>query len=165
MRTPDAPKSYHRQGEENVIRLLSLLLTLVMFLPAACSKTTGTKPVEDLIPRDATGNFTLHVSNQSFAISPVDITIYFDGKKALEDDFDVGNQHNWVSYTFRLSKGTHELVAVSEKGGARINERFEIEDEHWAVVDYWYYPKVTGGAGPTPKQFSFGIQDKPIYFE
>ena len=165
MQTPDAPKFYRRQGGQNIIKRFSLLLTLVMLLPAACSKSTRAKPAEDLLPQDLNGNFTLYVSNQSFAISPVDITIHIDGKKAVEGDFDVGNQHNWVSHTFRLGKGTHELVAVSEKGAARINDQFQIEDRHWAVVDYRYYPKVTGGAGPTPKQFSFNIQDKSMYFQ
>jgi len=165
MRPPDALMPYRRDREHNMMKRLLLFLTLLTLLPAGCSKTTDTKPAEDLLPQDPNGNLTLYVSNQSFAISPVDITIHIDGKKAVEGAFDVGDQHNWTGYTFRLSKGEHELVGVSERGGARITEQFQIEDEHWAVLDYWYYPKVTGGAGPTRRQFSFNIQDKPIYFQ
>lgn len=43
-----------------------------------------------------------------------------------------------------------------------LEKEFEIKDKHWAVVDYWYYPEAH--YNPTPKQFSFDIQDKPIYF-
>jgi hypothetical protein len=57
------------------------------------------------------------------------------------------------------------LKAASDKGKAALEKEFEIKNKHWAVVDYWNYPKVTGGAGPTPASFSFRIQDTPIGFE
>jgi hypothetical protein len=138
---------------------------MVLGCVAGCGgEPNDVNSAEDVLAQDEKGNLVLYVSNQSFAISPVDITIHIDGKKAVDRDFDVGNQHIWISYAFSLSKGKHKLVAVSKKGGAKFEGQFEIKDEHWAVIDYWYYPDTTGGAA-TPKKFSFDIQDEPIYFE
>jgi hypothetical protein len=129
------------------------------------------KEAEDVLPQYASGNFILYVSNQSFAISPVDIHIHIDGKHAVESEFVVSDQHNWIIHTFRLSPGKHQLVARSLKGGANIEKSFTIEDgkiafkKYWAVIDYWYYPRQTGGAGPTSKEFSCIISDKPVTFD
>jgi hypothetical protein len=118
---------------------------------------------------DEQGNFILYVSNQSFAVNPVDIKIYIDGKIAIDEKFDLTGkrvaQHNWKQFRFKLKPGRHYLKAASDKGKAALEKEFEIKNKHWAVVDYWNYPKVTGGAGPTPASFSFRIQDTPIGFE
>ena len=135
-----------------------------------CPQDCGTCPTsrETELPTVEDGNFVLYVSSQSFAINPVDIKIYIDDKVAVDDIFDVtGNrtpQHNWQKYQFQLESGSHTIKAVSETGDAVLEEEFDIVDKHWVVVDYWYYPEVTGGSGPTPKQFTFNIQDSPIGF-
>ncbi|MDH4240726.1 MAG: hypothetical protein OEW48_14295 [Phycisphaerae bacterium] len=147
-----------------ISRVLLVMMVLV-YMGGCDGKTRDVNPVEDILEQDEKGNFTLYVSNQSFAISPVDITIHIDGKKAVDRKFDVGNQHNWIGHSFSLSKGEHKLVAVSKKGSARFEGKFEIKDKHWAVIDYCYYPDTSRGSGPTPKKFSFNIQDKPIYFQ
>ena len=59
------------------------------------------------------GNFVLYVSDQSFALGQVDITVRIDGKVAVSDEFEVGNEHNWKQYRFRLGRGLHHLTAVS----------------------------------------------------
>jgi hypothetical protein len=122
-----------------------------------------------VLPQDPNGNFVLYVSNQSFDINPVDVTIYIDGQRAIQSQFDVkGNrtpQHNWIQHTFRLPAGKHVLKAVSKNGDATLESEFEIKDRHWAAIDYWYYPKVTGGSGPVAKSFRFDIRDTPIRFE
>ena len=120
---------------------------------------------ETELQQDENGNFILYVSNQSPAIDPVDIKIDIDGKKAVDQDFYVEDGHNWRQFQFSLPKGTHQLRVKSVKGSATLETEFEIKDKHWAVIDYWYYPEVTGGAGPTPKQFTFDIKDEPIYFQ
>lgn len=127
------------------------------------------KRADNLLPQNENGNFVLYVSNQSFAQTPVDITIHIDGKKAISSEFDVRNQHNWIKHSFKLTPGTHNLVAVSDKGDARIEKSFEIKDEkHWAVIDYWYYPIQHEHGKKYFKQvkhFSFDIQNKPIQFQ
>ncbi len=147
-----------------VSRLL-LIMMVLLYVGGCEGGTSDVSSDEDILEQDEKGIFTLYVSNQSFAISPVDITIHIDGKKAVDRKFDVGNQHIWIGYSFSLSKGEHKLVAVSKKGDARFEGQFEIKDKHWAAIEYWYDPNNTRGAGPTPKQFSFNIQDKPIYFQ
>ena len=117
------------------------------------------------LPQDPNGNFVLYVSNQSFDEDPVDITVHIDGKKAVEADFHVGNQHSWIKHRFNLPPGRHRLAAKSRTGKASLDKVFDISDKHWAVIDYWYYPKLRGGSGPTPRKFSFLIQDSPIGFD
>ena len=126
-------------------------------LVGGCTNTV--LPLAEPLPQDKNGNFVLYVSNQSFDVSPVDILIHIDGKEAVSSDFAVGNQHNWVQHTFQLAPGKHQLVAVSQKGKARVEREFEIVDKHWAVVDYWY-PDPDGKA-----QIAFIIHDRPIGFE
>jgi hypothetical protein len=119
----------------------------------------------EVLSQTSNGNFVLYVSNQSFAINPVDINIFIDRKRAVQGEFDVDGQHNWIKYVFRLSTGMHSLQAVSQKGATFMIESFHIKRKHWAVIDYWYYPSNEGGAGPTPKHLSFRIQDEEIKFE
>lgn len=157
-----------RSLEWRIKEMFNRVFLVVIFLVcvAGCGgEAVDLHPAEDVLEQDEKGNLILYVANLSFAISPIDITIHIDGKKAVDRDFDVENQHNWIKHTFSLSKGEHKLLAVSKKGGARFEGQFEIKDKHWVVVDYWYYPHMTGGAGPTPKQFSFIIQDKPFLFQ
>lgn len=158
-------KSVVWYGEHKMVSKVLLVIVVLLYVGGCEGESKNVNSAEDILEQDEKGNLILYVSNQSFTISPVDITIHIDGKKAVDRDFDVGNQHNWISHSFSLSKGEHKLVAVSKKGGARFEGQFEIKDKHLAVIDYWYYPTTTVGAGPTPKHFSFNIHDKPIYFQ
>jgi len=146
-------------------------LLAAIFLAEGCHKETASPPPlsQATLTEDKDGNFILYVSNQSSAVNPVDIRIFIDGKVAVNELFDVTGkrtpQHNWKKFQFSLSKGTHELRISSKQGKATLEKDFEINNEHWAVVDYWYYPRITGGAGPTPRSFTFDIKDKPIGFQ
>lgn len=108
-------------------------------------------------------NFSLYVSNQSFAIDPVDIEILIDGEPAVTGDFFVEGQHNWHKFHFELAPGEHTLTAKSVTGDVDLERTFEVTDRHWAVVDFWYYPD--SHYEPTPPSLSFHIQDEPIYFQ
>jgi hypothetical protein len=114
---------------------------------------------------DPHGNFCLYVSDQSFAISPVDIRVVIDGAPVLQQDFDVGSQHSWQKYTLRLTPGQHRIVAISKRGDAKFDETFEIDDKLWASLDYWYYPEPTGGASACPRHFSLHVSKEPIMFQ
>ena len=144
-----------------------MVVILCIIIISSCTKNTSKYQIE--MQTNENGNFILYISDQSFAISPVDIKIYIDGKLAIDDNFDVtGNrvpQHNWKQFKFQLGNGDHTIKAISKKGDAVIEKEFKTVDKHWAVIDYWYYPESRGGATPTPKHFSFNIQDKPIGFE
>ncbi len=123
--------------------------------------------IKQILPQNNNGNFILYVANQSFAVNPVDIKVYINGQVAIDQDFDIGKefpQHNWIKFQYSLPKGTYQLKVESIKGKATLETKFEIIAKHWAVIDYWYYPEITGGAGPTPRQFIFNIEDEPIGF-
>ena len=113
---------------------------------------------EELLAQATNGNFVLYVSNQSFDLSPVDITVCIDGQKAVSSDFLVGTAHNWIAHRFRLSPGTHTIKASSEKGAVQLEKEIEIKDKHWAVINFVYTAK---GA---KKQFFFRIQATPLAF-
>jgi hypothetical protein len=146
----------------------ALVLALTCLAVAGCGAasddtadtTTGEPPAvssPQRLPEDEHGNFTLYVSNQSFDIAEVDIRIEIDGLVAVDDTFAVENQHNWVEFVFDLPKGEHVIEAMTERGGARLSRHFTVTKQHWAVVDYWYYPG-------EPKHFSFSVSDEPIGF-
>ncbi|MHC5077902.1 MAG: hypothetical protein ACYTHN_02710 [Planctomycetota bacterium] len=106
-------------------------------------------------------NFILYVSNQSFKVDPVHILVFIDGKKVIDAEFHVKNQHNWVHHSFSLAKGTHKIVAKTKEGDAHLEKEITIEKKHWAVIDFGAVHKE---GVVVKKYFSFLIQDKQIYF-
>ena len=134
----------------------SIAIVAFVVLAGACGGAEHS-PAPDALPTTRDGNFILYVSNQSFGLPEVDIRVEIDGRPAVDGEFRVEDQHNWVEFRFRLPKGRHTLRAVSETGGAEASWQFSVTDRHWAVVDYWY-------AAGDPKSFSFHVSDEPIGF-
>lgn len=123
------------------------------------------QPTRTELKQDEKSNFALHVSNQSFAIDPVDIKIFIDGKVAVDKDFSVGSQHTYISYRFLLSNGVHKIKIESQKGSAVYENSFNITDAHRGIVEYWYYPE-KGNNPPTSKHFIFSFgEDKPLLID
>lgn len=164
--------------------ILAIVLGVSLFSLAGCGQqsqpTTGpptqpptqpsTQPLTD--PSSGTksalldpeGNFTLYVSNQSFVIDPVDIKLSIDSQDVVDQDFYGKNQHkNWRTYRLSLNPGTHILRVESKRGNARLEKTFEVKGRHWAAMSFFYYPP--SHSEPTPRQFTFHISNKPIYFE
>jgi hypothetical protein len=129
---------------------------------AGCG-TSSTAPPKSVVI-DPNGNFHLYISNQSFAISPVDIRVFIDGELVTKGLFDVGSQHTVRTFVLELQPGQHKIVAKSSKGRAKLEQTFEVGDKLWASLAYWYYPKPEGGVRPSPRHFSFDVKDEPIYF-
>ncbi|MFH2008715.1 MAG: hypothetical protein ABI333_19160 [bacterium] len=127
---------------------------------AAASCPECTDCVAACWPRTAT--LHLYVSNQSFDIDPVHIRVRLDGEIVVDDDFSVGMQHNWFYYPLLLEPGTYALEIDSITSEATFTQELVIEDEHWAVIDFWYYPP--SHYSPTEEQFTFELSDDPIYF-
>jgi hypothetical protein len=115
-------------------------------------------PAERTFEQAEDGNFTLYVSNQSFERGNVDIKVWINGFVAVDEDFDVGNQHNWVEFKFHLADGSHAIRVESSRGDAVLQEQFESGGKRWAVVDYWCC------GGPDEPKFSFLVSDRPIGF-
>lgn len=79
----------------------------------------------------------LSVSNQSFAIDPVDINVFIDGEHAIQGMFVVGDQHNRYEFVFYLPRGDHLISAATETGSIVDSWSFSLEsDEYWAVIDF-----------------------------
>jgi hypothetical protein len=102
----------------------ALHVVSVVLLAAACS-TGGSDAARDecddtascvveTVPRSDRGNFHLVVSNQSFAVPAVVISVSIDDRAAAAGRFDVENQHDFVSFPLELSDGRHRLRATAE---------------------------------------------------
>lgn len=119
-------------------------------------------PALDSSLLDPGGNFVLHVSNQSNAIDPVDITVWIDGKCVIRDDFALIDGSNWRAFRLSLARGEHELVAKSEKGNATLRTSFFVSPPRWgseyAALCYVYRPELKT---PIPRQLSFHLQEQP----
>jgi hypothetical protein len=90
---------------------------------------------------NAKGNFTLYISNQSSDIKKMDIKVKIDSVLVVDDLFRVEYGHNWYMYKFSILKGSHKIEANTEKGGASIIRRFEIDTTLKACLDYWHINK------------------------
>jgi hypothetical protein len=109
---------------------------------------------------DPDGNFTLWVSNQSYAINPVDICVEINGELVISSYFDVGTQHTFVPFKLRLNNGKHTIRIWSTKGAAELSMEFDLNNGRVGVITYWYYPETH--YDPTPRKFDFKIQNAPL---
>jgi hypothetical protein len=141
-------------------RLVALALGTIAF--AACGGGPDAVPpiAEGPPPLQPAkkGNLILYVSNQSFDRSTVDIRVLIDGRPAVDDDFAVLNQHNWVEFRFSLDDGQHVIYVESLDGQAILEERFEVKGNRWAVVDYWCC------SDPSEPKFTFMVSPEPLAF-
>jgi hypothetical protein len=121
---------------------------------AACAISVVVGAPEKLT-QNKDGNFVLYVTNQSFDLSPVDITIHIDGKKAVSGEFHVKDQHHWVRHTFELAEGKHKIQVSSIKGEALLEQELEIREKTWGLL---FFAKKDGEKG----FFQLMIHYKPM---
>ncbi len=146
-----------------MIRLPLTLLALVT-ATSACDSDFALQSTE--IETVGAGNLGIIVSNQSFEIDAVDVHVRIDGKVAISDVFLVEGQHTFIDYTFDIRPGLHQLSVTTAAGEAQLEAQIETTtSKRWATIMYWYYPTETGGAGPTPRQFTFNESDDEPAFE
>jgi hypothetical protein len=144
-----------------------------MGTPAAGKKTAP--PDEKNRPAPATSNgppamsgsgaLILYVSNQSFAINPVEIKVFIDGRKVIDDKFPIRYQRNWRKYPFELTKGTHHLRIESANGDAIWEETLDIARKQWGVINYWCQPKDAESLANAVKKITFELKNEPFYFD
>ena len=97
-------------------------------------------------------NVRIRISNQSYKISPVDITLRIDGKEAITQKFEVGQQHNYETFWFPLPEKEFVFTVESKAGKATHKEAVTITKTHRFIdIDF-----VTD---PDPK-FSFQVVDE-----
>jgi hypothetical protein len=149
-----------------ILKVFPVVLATIIMTPLLVAAERGDPrlPVADSKLLNPHGNFGLAVSDQSFAISPVDVRVEIDGELVVSDYFSVGSQHTWAGFGLLLSKGKHRIHIWSEKGGATLTKEFEFKDHDLGVIEYWYYPPESSNSS-TPRQFSFRTQKSPLVIE
>ena len=136
-----------------------LLVILMLGALMSCNSSGGgCKPVSSVGESTDPARLNLYVGNQSFEIDPVLIEVYIDDQPVVCQEFQVEDQHNWILFELQVAPGSHTLRAVGNNGAAEIEQLFDVNLEHWAVVDFWFYPD------DPPQRLGFGIQDTPIVF-
>lgn len=108
-------------------------------------------------------NLVLYVTNQSFAMSPVDIRVAIDGDVVVDQSFDVGSQHTFVRFPLEVDAGEHEIVASARGGEVTARETFTIDRKLWGVVEFWYYPP--DASVPTPPSVNIRFSEEPFQFQ
>jgi hypothetical protein len=143
-------------------KLPTSIILLAALTIGACASKPEPKPEPAQFPPirqnqilDSNGNFTLGISNQSFAIPTVDISVSIDGVLIVSEDFPVKNQHFQRIYSLKLDPGPHKIHITTKAGDATLTKDFTLKDEKAATVTYWYYPDTH--YEPTPKHLAFGL--------
>jgi hypothetical protein len=144
---------------KNLAIVLAVIIMALLHV-AAAEQSDPQLPAANGKLLDPNGNFTLYVSNQSFAIDPVDVRVEIDGELVVSEYFKVGSQHSFKTFRLFLSKGTHRIHIWSEKGEANLTKEFELKDYDKGVVTYFYYPDTH--YSPTPRQLHFEIHKGPL---
>ena len=107
----------------------------------------------------AEADLVLHASNQSFADETVRMRITVDGVVVVDQDFEVGSQHNWYTFPLDLAPGDHDVLVVADTG-VRARHTVTIPDGEvrYAVADYWDEgdgrPEITWLAQAEPLAFA-----------
>lgn len=122
--------------------------------PAATPPTLPSGPdlVMHMPPPAPPPNVRVRISNQSYKITPVDITFRIDGKEAITQKFEVGHQHNYETFWISLAEREFVFSVESKAGGASHKETATITKTHRFIdIDF-----VTD---PDPR-FSFQVVDE-----
>lgn len=87
------------------------------------------------------GVLRLLVTNQSFEVPSVKVTIQIDGETVVDDTFDVESQHNVVTFDVSgLTPGLHEVTVESDTG-ITAEQTVTMEDAaKYVFVSYWSQP-------------------------
>jgi hypothetical protein len=138
------------------MRRLVLLVIALLSLASCRSERDGPSAATTVAPGQAT--FTLFVSNQSFRNPQVSISVAIDGRRVISQDFEVGDQHNFIEFPLDITPGQRELTASADDGTA-LKAPFAVPENarRWAILVYGPGPETSAG-------FSFNVLDEPPRF-
>ena len=135
-----------------------LLICISLFL-CGCKDNNIARINSELL--DENEEFSLYVSNQSFAIKNVDISVEVDGELVISEYFNVGTQHTFKEFKLALKPDKHRIHAWSNKGEAETSSEFEVKEGDIGVLTYLYSRKSKHG-DPLPKQITFSVGKGPL---
>ncbi|WP_105615796.1 hypothetical protein [Vallitalea okinawensis] len=98
----------------------------------------------------------LMISNQSFYMDSVNLSIYVDEELLVEDTYLVEDQHNYRYYYIVIEEGDHE-ISVQYNGEIIGKETIEIIDNKPTFVALSYWEEKD-----TEATVHFYVSDKPI---
>ncbi|MDX1511592.1 MAG: hypothetical protein R3249_09610 [Nitriliruptorales bacterium] len=133
------------------------VLVLAVALLVGCSGPGATPVNAPTVSEPGTIAFHLDVSNQSFEVPTVRLVVAIDGSPVIDGYFHVESQHTWVSHTFFLPPGDHQMTVLAPGRGEQLNESFLLMDELWASLNYW------SSAGSEPP-FTWQTADGPFSY-
>jgi len=138
---------------------VGLIILLLMILPFSCCISDNEKNETEFFLTH------LYVSNQSFSDSLINISISIDEVEYFNKSCFVGDQHIWEYIEFNLSKGKHDFVAIELNSNTIGFTTFDIQNENWIVIDFWYYTESDfPHASPEPRHFTFDISSTEVGF-
>jgi hypothetical protein len=116
------------------------------------------QPHSPLLNKD--GNVHLYVCSDVFVPDIVDICVSIDGNVIVRNTFAHDLDNKVTHYCVRLSTGTHKLTVVSERGQARFEDVFNVDDQLHMTISYTYYePSLV--TPETPPFFGVHIDKEP----
>jgi hypothetical protein len=84
------------------------------------------------------GNFVLYVENESWQITPVDIQVYIDGRRAVAQAFPFNTWQGMNRFEFLVEEGKHTLRATSSYARDGQSVDFIRSSTPYAVV--YFFP-------------------------
>jgi hypothetical protein len=109
--------------------------------PVATGLTVPVLSPEDarMDPGQGEGNFYVDVTNQSFLDSPVRIRIWIDEALVVDEEFEVGGQHEVTTFGYRVPPGEHGVRVVCPWDDRVWSVRIGPDATRFAKVSYWHY--------------------------
>ena len=145
----------------------NVLSTLVTFILICCFITgcSSNTKVEDktqqsnsppLSDEEKKTNVTLIISDQCSLKGYTNIKVKIDKKTVVDQAFDVGFQHTWISFYYNLDEGKHVIEAESDDGATIVKE-FSVDKENrrWILIQH------RNEQGKSPL-LEYGIQSEPF---
>jgi hypothetical protein len=129
-----------------------VILALLSAVPTGCIDIGE----ELMMPVDR-GNFVLYVTNQSPTIRSVDVRVYIDGRRAVQQEFTYGFAHNFVRFEFNVSEGKHTLLMASSRVRDEQTMDFVLLSTPYAVVTFWSATTLSYADGGDPPHFTVDL--------
>ena len=82
------------------------------------------------------GNLILHISNSSFEKPDIKIQVFLNDDKLVDHRFRNINQHQWKTFSFKVSQGIYSLIVQTENGELKSKDNFDLSDSLWIVITY-----------------------------